>query len=204
MSVQKRPPNHPSAPWQYPPPMPYPAPMPIRIPYFIPQHLASPHIVIGPSMDIVDKKMSNISFDRRPGEYKFMFILVLVLTVLTTSWNVFALTFWTINYYAKLFMLTLVLMINMYGFVSIMLLWIPKKIGWYFSLTTCIMILPIFGFLTLFSFFDYSINPVIYIILAIFVCTILLLITLHLPSNRFYFHTGEISSKPPSMSAYPQ
>lgn len=195
----------PSEPWQYPPPMPYPPQMPIRVPYFIPPHLASLNIIIGPPMDIVDNKMPKLPFNNRPLAYQLTFFLVLVMTFLTITWNIYAMVFWNTWYYGKLFMLTLVLMINMFGFTAILLLWIPKKVGWYFSLTTCIMVFPIFVFLTLASSFESSLNPVIYLILVIFICTILVLITLNIPTNRFYFHTGELSSKPPMpMPIFPQ
>jgi hypothetical protein len=209
MSVNERAQNRPPGPWHQQPPMPYPPPMPIRVPYFIPQHLASFDKIIGAPMEIVDKKMSKVPFNNRPWAYKFTFIFVLILTILTTTWNIYALAFWNTWYYVKLFMLTLVLMINMYGFVSILLLWIPKKVGWYFSLTTCIMIFPIFAFLTLASSFEYSLRPVTYLILAIFIIAILVIITLNISSNRFYFHTGEVPSKSPEpmpmpMPMYPQ
>ena len=209
MSVDERTQNAPSEPWHHQPPMPYPPPMPIRVPYFIPQHLATFEKIIGAPMEIVDKKMPKLPFKNRPWAYKSTFILVLIMTILTITWNVYALIFWDIPYYARLFMLTLVLMINMYGFVSILLLWIPKKVGWYFSLITCIMIFPIFSFLTLASSFEYSMWKVIYLIWAIIICAILIIITLNIPSNRFYFHTGEAPSKPPipmplPMPGYPK
>ncbi len=186
-----------------PPPGLYPPPLPFHIPYFIPPHLAIPYNIMGPPMEVVDSLLPRLRFSERPDAYKLIIISMLFLFIIGLGFNTYSLANWTTDYYLRLIFITLVLLIIMFCVASILLLLIPKKVGWYFAFITTLLVMPIFSLLILIGQFIIPLIPtIIWLVIGLGV-DVFIIITLMWPSVRFYFHTGRYQSTSHIPSAPP-
>ena len=121
-------------------------------------------------MHEVDSLLPTVPFKQRPLALKFAIALLFIGVILCLGF-VF-LTFRSMEYSPILWIFNpLFITISILGIISIIFLFIPKKVGWYFGMITAFLALPgliigtFFGIFTIFA--------------------------LMWPSNRYYFHTGQ-------------
>lgn len=153
---------------------PYPTPQPytFRGPYYQPPFYPTPPLnrVRGLPMHEVDNLLPTVPFKQRPLALKFAIALLFIGVMLCLGF-VF-LTFRSMGYSPLLWIFNpLFITISILGIISIIFLFIPKKLGWYFGMVTAVLALPGLGIGTLIG-----------------ICTIFALMW---PSNRYYFHTGQ-------------
>ena len=147
----------------YPPINPY-----YQNPYYSPYELPS---------DVVNKILPTVPFAYRPLPYKIAIGLIIAGVIL-------CLIFTTISFSIGFFLfsiliVTIFITIAILGIISIILLLIPKRIGWYLGLLTAFFGLIGFGIGTLMAIFT--------------------IVALFWPSTRFYFKTGKVWQTMPMM-----
>jgi hypothetical protein len=169
----------------------YPPPMPIYKPYFIPYYLAVPQIVHGKPMEMVDKLLPTVPFRFRPIALMSTLGLLVALIVLCSSFIVVMITQIHTNDVSFLLFNVQFLMIAMFGFSTLILLAIPKKVGWYFALATGIIALPFYSLAIIITGFGIQLIAALIISIASMIIAILIIISIFIPSTRFYFHTGQ-------------
>jgi hypothetical protein len=148
----------------YPPPYPYYPPM-----YFQPYELPS---------ETVNELLPKVPFTYRPSSYKTAIGLIIAGVVLC----VIASIFWiNIGIYSvfPLVIITLFMTIVILGIISVILLLIPKRLGWYLGVLTAVFGLVGFGIGTLIAIFA--------------------LVALFSYPTRFYFKTGQVMPTMPMM-----
>ncbi len=148
-----------------PPPTPYPmpsSPPPYQTPpYSLPRSLPG---------YVVDKLMPQVPFYYRPLALKIAIGLIIAGTVLCLGF-VMLLSIGPFYSTLQLLIFSFFLIIGVLGIISIILLMIPKRIGWYIAIVTAILGLFGLGPGTLISIFA--------------------LIALNWPSTLYFFRTGQ-------------
>jgi hypothetical protein len=142
-------------------------------PYYMPPYYPLPQLTDKPPMDEVDRLLPTVRFMQRPRAYKFAigFLITGITFIIIYLYLDFS------SLISSLFptiIIPLFLIIVILGFLSIIFLIIPKKIGWYFAFITSVMGLAGLPFGT----------PV----------AMLAIVALLWPSTRYYFHTGQYPS----------
>ncbi|WP_455391737.1 hypothetical protein [[Eubacterium] cellulosolvens] len=180
MSAKSRPP----APKNPKPPMPEP---PYDIPPFPPPGYPPPSYspVYGPKLPayVADKLMPTIPFYYRPLALKAAIALIIAGVVLCLGFVLLILPSVAYSSFSIMFV-SLFLIIGILGVISIVLLMIPKRVGWYFGMVTAIMGLLGLGPGTLISIF--------------------VIIALLWPSTLYYFRTGQPLPAPLFQYPYPE
>jgi len=156
-----RPPFHDS---NYPPMAPF-----YQTPYYPAYELPS---------DMVNKVLPTVPFSYRPLPYKIAIGLLIagVVLCLLFSFVVFSTTMF---YFFTFIFVTLFMTIAILGIISIVLLLIPRRIGWYMGLITAFFGLIGLGLGTLIAIFT--------------------VVALLWPSTRLYFKTGQVWQTIPMM-----
>lgn len=127
-----------------------------------------------PSAHEVDRLLPSVPFSKRPRAYKFTIALIFLGVGLSLGFVVLALRLGAVALIITI-IIGLFILIGFLGIVSIILLLIPKKIGWHFAMVTAILALLGLGLGTIIGLFT--------------------IITLLWPSTRYYFRTGEFPRK---------
>ena len=126
-------------------------------------------MIYDPPMEIVDNLLPQVPFNQRPNAYKVAIILICIGVGLCLIFSILL----SINLYITLFTLIFIplfIIIGILGICSVILLSIPKKIGWHVAVITGVLGLSGLGLGTLIAIFT--------------------LVALLWPSVRYYFHTG--------------
>jgi hypothetical protein len=128
--------------------------------------------------DKIDELLPTVPFTYRPAAYKAAIGLIIAGIVLCLLMSIFMIYYGIYSIFSYI-ILTLFLTIIILGIISIILLLIPKRIGWYIALLTAIFGLIGFGIGTLIAIFA--------------------IVALFWPSTRFYFKTGQVWQTMPMM-----
>jgi len=173
-------------PMQDPYPMPEQPSARARAPYYMPPYYPIPPRTKGPPMYEVDRSLPNVPFKLRPRAYKIAIVLIIIGVILCLGAALFLFSF-TLYFFISYLFFVLFIIIGMLGIISIILLLIPKKIGWYIAFITGIIALSGLGIGTIIG--SLVINALLW------------------PSIRYYFHTGHYPPLPMpyhSLQAQPQ
>ncbi len=142
-----------------------------RAPYYMPPYYPIPTNITGPSMNEVDRLLPTVQLRNRPLALKIAIVFLIIGVVICLGFLMFVFNSsdWNWSPIATIIFI-LMLLISILGIISMVLLRIPKKIGWYFAMITTIIALPLFPgtFIAIFTLF-----------------------ALMRPSVRYYFHTGQ-------------
>ena len=171
---------------------PFPPQMPIHRPYYIPPYAASMETVMGLPMEVVDERLRAVRIKDRPGALKFTINCLIFLFIICISYTTYLFANTAVNFFTRNFFSTLSLLMAMMSFAALILLYVPKKVGWFFAFTVSIMGLPIFVLMTFVGFVYQPLYGTPIGTLSGLLTSILMLISLMLSSNRFYFHTGSL------------
>ena len=172
---------------------PYPGPRvrtklkPPKAPYYMPPYYPIPMVTRKPTTYEVDRSLPSVRFMQRPRALKIAIVLLIIGVTLCSMVMVFLAPRWTFYLIVTIIAFYFISIIIL-GTISIILLMIPKKAGWYFAFITGVLALGGFGLGTLIGIFT--------------------LFALIWPSVRYYFHTGQyppmaIQSEFASRSPYP-
>jgi MFS family permease len=139
-------------------------------PYYLPPYYPTPTLSHGPPMHVLDQQLNKVPFKFRPRAYKIALCLLIIGVVICLGWVGLMLTS---TYYFGIISIIFILFlaIGSLGIVSIILLLIPKKIGWYFAFITSCLALAGLGIGTIIGMY--------------------LMVCLMWPSVRYYFHSGQ-------------
>jgi hypothetical protein len=150
---------------------------PLKAPYYMPPYYPIPSIAKGPPMGLVDQQLPGVPFKLRPMAMKIAIGILIIGVVFCIFGSLITLTGARYNFLIQTVFIYFV-SLTILGIISITLLIIPKKLGWYLAFITGIAALPGFGIGTLIAIF--------------------LIISLFWPSIRYYFHTGQYPPNLPS------
>jgi hypothetical protein len=127
-----------------------------------------------PPAEVVDRLLPMVQFSKRPLAYKIVIGFLFLGVGLCLGFVVFFVRIGASSVAISL-ILGLFILIGFLGIISIILLFIPKRIGWHLALTTAILALLGLGIGTLIGIFT--------------------IVGLMWPTTRYYFRTGEFPKK---------